>query len=155
MKIITKSVEETIELGKFLGECINEEICICLDGELGAGKTHFTKGLAEGLEADDEITSPTFTIVQEYGAKIPLAHFDFYRISDENELYDMGFEDYLRKKMVLIIEWSHNVLSVLPQDRLDIIIEYGNDECFRDINFNATGIKSQELLKKLSSRRKM
>lgn len=149
MQIVTKNVEETLQVGRILGSLLWEKDCICLNGDLGAGKTHLTKGIAMGMGIESEITSPTFTIVQEYDANIRLFHFDMYRLSGEDELYEMGFSDYLRTDGAMVIEWSEKVLSALPTDRLDITIAYTGEENSRNLQFQAGGKRSKDLLARL------
>lgn len=107
MEKITKSVEETFELAKLVvSKLVGGEILL-LNGELGAGKTTFTKGLAKALDVDEPITSPTFTIMKEYCGKLNLYHFDMYRIADSDEVYELGFDDYLYDRHgVAVIEWN-------------------------------------------------
>lgn len=149
MEIISNSVQETQLLGKNLGALLQSGDCICMDGDLGAGKTHLTKAIAEGLGIAEEVTSPTFTIVQEYSGRLPLFHFDMYRLADSEELYAIGFLDYLNQGGVLIMEWSKNVEEALPQDRLDIQLAYTLVENQRLITLEATGPKSARLLDQL------
>lgn len=149
MQIVTKNVEETLQVGRILGSLLWAKDCICLNGDLGAGKTHLTKGIAMGMGIESEITSPTFTIVQEYDANIRLFHFDMYRLSGEDELYEMGFSDYLRTDGAMVIEWSEKVLSALPTDRLDITIAYTGEENSRNLQFQAGGKRSADLLARL------
>lgn len=148
MDIITNSELETIELGNKIGKLLTDGDFICLDGDLGAGKTHFTKGLAQGMGIREDITSPTFTIVQEYDGELDLYHFDVYRLFDEEELYAIGFEDYLKRKGVIIVEWSEKVRGVLPKDRLEIRIEYLEDPDKRKLVFESFGKRAEELVKK-------
>lgn len=149
MQIITHSVEETVQLGELIGSFLKEGMCICLDGDLGAGKTHLTKGIAKGLGISEDITSPTFTIIQEYDARLKLFHFDMYRLSDESELYAIGFEDYLKQQGVLVIEWSPIARRILPEDRLEIGMEYTEMANERRISFRSSGKKSQILVEKI------
>lgn len=127
MIIKTYSTEETIALGERLGKCLEKGDVVTLNGDLGAGKTHFTKGIAKGLNVDDYITSPTFTIVNEHEGRVPLYHFDVYRIDDIYEMYEIGFEEYLYGEGVCIVEWSDKVKDVLPKDTIDIIISVIDD----------------------------
>lgn len=127
MDFKTFSVEETIELGEKLGKVLHSGDVITLNGELGAGKTHFTKGIAKGLGIDECVTSPTFTIVNEYKGRLPLYHFDVYRIDDIYEMYEIGFEEYLYGEGVCIIEWSNIVKDILPKDTIDILINRVDD----------------------------
>ncbi|TDT62436.1 tRNA (adenosine(37)-N6)-threonylcarbamoyltransferase complex ATPase subunit type 1 TsaE [Fonticella tunisiensis] len=122
MEIITKSPEETYNLGVRLGEQLMPGDIIVLNGDLGAGKTQLTKGIAEGLGVADYITSPTFTIVNEYEGRLPLYHFDVYRIEDIYEMNEIGFEEYLFGNGVCVIEWGDMVRELLPYDVIDIYI---------------------------------
>lgn len=123
MEIITNSESETMEVGKTIGKNLKSMDIISLNGDLGAGKTHFTKGIADGLCINDYITSPTFTIVNEYEGRIPLYHFDVYRIGDIEEMYEIGFEEYLYKGGVCIIEWGDIVKEMLPTETININIK--------------------------------
>lgn len=101
---------------------------MCLNGDLGAGKTALTKSIALGLDIKDDITSPTFTIVNEYEeGRLKLNHFDVYRIGSSDEMYDIGFEEYIGSEGVCIIEWSQIIEDVLPDERLDINIKYEDE----------------------------
>ncbi|MGB5823382.1 MAG: tRNA (adenosine(37)-N6)-threonylcarbamoyltransferase complex ATPase subunit type 1 TsaE [Proteocatella sp.] len=148
MKIYIENVEKTIRLGEMLGRMLKSKDIICLDGDLGAGKTHFSKGVALGLEIEEDITSPTFTIVQEYEGRLPLYHFDTYRIAHSEEMYNIGFDDYLNKEGVIIIEWSKLIEAVLPEDRIDIEISYA-PEGGRYFEFVAHGQRHELLLEEL------
>lgn len=93
----------------------------CLDGDLGVGKTVFTKGFAEGLGIDDDITSPTFTIVNEYhSGRIPFYHFDVYRIGDEDEMFDIGFDEYVDGDGVCLIEWAELIKGIIPENTVSL-----------------------------------
>lgn len=138
MKFITKSAEETSRLGKIIGEKLKQGDIISLNGDLGAGKTHMTKGLAEGLGVFDYITSPTFTIVNEYEGRLPLYHFDVYRIDDIQEMYEIGFDEYLFGKGVSIIEWGDIVKELLPENTIHIDIKIVDDTT-REINIEDKG----------------
>ncbi|MCR5136452.1 MAG: tRNA (adenosine(37)-N6)-threonylcarbamoyltransferase complex ATPase subunit type 1 TsaE [Oscillospiraceae bacterium] len=106
---ITHNEGETELLGRQLAELLPESAVLCMYGELGAGKTALVRGLAEGLGLDCTVSSPTFTIVNEYLGKRELIHFDMYRLSGADELFDIGWEDYLKRKAILAVEWSENV----------------------------------------------
>ena len=106
IKNISNSVEETYALAKSIADKLKVGEVILLNGDLGAGKTTFTKGLAKALEVDDVVTSPTFTFMKEYLGRLPLYHFDMYRVSDEEELYELGLNDYLFMNGVCVIEWN-------------------------------------------------
>ena len=120
----TNSPEETRQIGREMGAAAQPGDVYTLQGDLGVGKTIFTKGIAEGLAIEEEVSSPTFTIVQEYPAgRIPLYHFDVYRIGDPEEMEEIGFEDYLYGKGVCLIEWADKIAEILPETRTQITIE--------------------------------
>ena len=116
--------KETREIGFKLGKLLKPGSIVCLIGDLGAGKTTMTQSLAEALEVEDYITSPTFTIVNEYEGKMPLYHFDVYRIGCSEEMYDIGFDEYINGEGVCIIEWANIIEDILPDDYLKIELKY-------------------------------
>ncbi|MBO5232366.1 MAG: tRNA (adenosine(37)-N6)-threonylcarbamoyltransferase complex ATPase subunit type 1 TsaE [Clostridia bacterium] len=121
----TTSATATAELGRKIGSLINEPCVIAFCGGMGSGKTCFTTGFVKGLDYYDEVSSPTFAIVNEYlGGRLPVYHFDMYRIADEDELYSIGFYDYMDEDAVLVIEWSENIEDALPPDT--IYIKFSN-----------------------------
>ena len=110
MEFITNSPRETEELGAALGRILKAGTILAYRGDLGAGKTAFTRGLARGLGYADPVTSPTYTIVNEYlGGRLPLFHFDMYRLASADDLWDIGWEDYLERGGICAVEWSENV----------------------------------------------
>jgi tRNA threonylcarbamoyladenosine biosynthesis protein TsaE len=114
MEFITCSAAETEQLGARLAGALQPGDVIAYRGDLGAGKTAFTRGLARGLGIREPVTSPTYTIVNEYPqGRLPLFHFDMYRLSDPEELFDLGWEDYLAREGVCAVEWSENVAEAL------------------------------------------
>lgn len=119
----TQSEKETFEIGYQMATEAKPGDIFCLLGDLGVGKTVFSKGFAEGLGISEPITSPTFTIVQVYEAKKPLYHFDMYRIEDEDELEMIGYEDYFFGQGVCLVEWANNVEDVIPASAKWITIE--------------------------------
>lgn len=129
LEYITNSARETEELGEKLGLGLMPGAVIAYTGDLGAGKTAFTRGLARGLGIPERITSPTFTIVNEYeGGRLPLFHFDMYRLGSADELFDIGWEDYLARNGVCAVEWSENVDDVLDEDTIRVDIRRGDDD---------------------------
>ena len=136
------SVEQTTQLGINLGRLLNAGDIVCLTGDLGTGKTHITKGIAKGLNIDDNITSPTFTIVNEYDSgRLKLNHFDVYRVSDPDEVYAIGFDDYIFSDAVSEIEWANYIEEILPEDLLHIRIEkdLSKGEDYRKITITPYG----------------
>ncbi|MBQ1189028.1 MAG: tRNA (adenosine(37)-N6)-threonylcarbamoyltransferase complex ATPase subunit type 1 TsaE [Lachnospiraceae bacterium] len=116
--------EETYALGKSLGEAAKPGDVICLNGDLGVGKTVFTQGFADGLAITEPVNSPTFTIVQEYhDGRLPLYHFDVYRIGDISEMDEVGYEDYFFGEGVCLIEWSNLIEEILPDHMTSVTIE--------------------------------
>jgi len=128
MTVITKSPEQTELLGKKLAELLRPGDVIAYYGDLGAGKTAFTRGLAAGLGIREAVTSPTYTIVNEYlSGRMPLFHFDMYRLSSSEELFDIGWEDYLARGGVCAVEWSENVADAM-QGAISVRIGRDSDE---------------------------
>ncbi len=117
-KITTRNERETIELAQNFESEKFPNMIICLDGELGSGKTIFTKGIANALGIDQNITSPTFTIIKEYEGELPLFHMDVYRLDGNVE--GIGIEEYFNKGGVVVIEWAETIRDILPKERLDI-----------------------------------
>lgn len=130
IELITNSANDTIEFGKSVARAVEKGAVISLVGDLGAGKTTFTKGVARGLGIMDNVTSPTFTILNEYaGEEKKLYHFDFYRIEDPDELVELGFEDYFPSADGLtIVEWVEKAPSVLPKQYYQITFEKIDDD---------------------------
>lgn len=122
MEYLSHSVTETEAIGEALGKHLRPGTVLAYRGDLGMGKTAFTRGLARGLGCTGRITSPTFTIVNEYEGTIPLFHFDMYRLEDSDALFDIGWEDYLGRNGVCAVEWSERVEDALPEDTLWVTI---------------------------------
>jgi len=120
---------DTREFGIELAKKLKPGDIIALIGDLGTGKTTLTKSIAEGLGIRDMITSPTFTIVQEYtDGRLPLYHFDVYRICDTEEMYELGYEEYFFGRGVCVVEWADQIMELIPKDSIVIRIEYGEKE---------------------------
>ena len=131
---ISNSEDETEALGCRLGKAVLPGTVIAYTGDLGAGKTAFTRGLAKGLGVAERVTSPTFTIVNEYeGGRMPLFHFDMYRLGSSDELFDIGWEDYLAREGVCAVEWSENVDDALDEETIRIDIRRGDNDHQRKI----------------------
>lgn len=140
MKIIeTYSPEETFQAGKRLGEQAGKGQVYCLDGDLGVGKTVFTQGFAKGLGIQSDVNSPTFTIIQQYEeGRLPLYHFDVYRIGDISEMDEIGYEDCFYGEGVCLIEWASLVEEIIPETAIEIRIEKDLEKGFdyRKISVN-------------------
>ncbi len=149
MRIELKGIEETDRFGKRLGELVQPGDVICLNGDLGAGKTTLSKSVGEGLGVDEYITSPTFTIINEYEGRIPLYHFDVYRLNHGEELYDLGVEDYFYGDGVCLIEWAQNIQDYLPDDRLELWIYRTDNPDDRIVELKSFGDRSEFLAKEL------
>ena len=123
MEFITHSPEETEKIGEALAKSLQPGTILAYRGDLGAGKTAFTRGLARGLGCKETVTSPTYTIVNEYlGGRLPLFHFDMYRLASSDDLWDIGWEDYLDREGVCAVEWSENVQDAM-ENAITVTIE--------------------------------
>jgi len=142
MEFKVNTIEETTNIGFQLGQLLNSSDIICLTGDLGTGKTHITKGIAKGLNINDIITSPTFNIVNEYDSgRLKLNHFDVYRVSDPDEIYAIGFDDYIFSEAVSVIEWANYIEDILPKEYLHIHIskDFTKNEDYRIITLIGYG----------------
>ncbi|RDY25293.1 tRNA (adenosine(37)-N6)-threonylcarbamoyltransferase complex ATPase subunit type 1 TsaE [Romboutsia weinsteinii] len=148
VKIYLDGENETREIGYKLGTLLQPGSVICLVGDLGSGKTTMTQSLAKALEVDDYITSPTFTIVNEYEGKMPLYHFDVYRIGCSEEMYDIGYDDYINSDGVCIIEWSNLIEDILPDEYLDIELRY--KDMGREMILKPIGKRYEKLVEELT-----
>ena len=129
MEYITRSPEETEAVGEGLARTLRPGAVVAFIGDLGAGKTAFVRGMARGLGCSARVTSPTFTIVNEYeGGRVPLFHFDMYRLSSSEELFDIGWEDYLARGGVCAVEWSEIVADALEPDAIRVDMRRGQSE---------------------------
>lgn len=127
--LITNSLEETYELGREIAGLLESGDVLCLSGDLGAGKTSLTKGIAAGLGITQPVTSPTFTIMKEYqSGRLPLYHFDLYRLGDAAIYEDLGYEEYFYGSGVSVLEWAVFIEEILPTNRLDIDIRISDDD---------------------------
>ena len=142
-KITTRDERETIQIAQNLESEKFENMIICLDGDLGSGKTIFTKGFAQALGIEENITSPTFNIIKEYlNGEMPLYHMDVYRL--DGKIDGVGIEDYFKKDGVVIIEWADTIQNYLPEERLDIKFKV-IDENTRLLIFKPRGQKYEEV----------
>ena len=138
----TFSQDETEKFGYELGIKAEPGQIYCLSGDLGVGKTVFTKGFAKGLDIDEHITSPTFTIINEYHGRLPLYHFDVYRIGDIEEMEEIGYDDYFFGGGICLIEWAELIEEILPEDRISITIEKDLSKGFDYRRITIAGLES-------------
>ena len=124
----TASTAETTQLGCTLGERLQPGDTVLLIGDLGAGKTCFIQGLCSGLGVEEPVTSPTFTLINEYQGRLPVAHFDLYRLNDPESVLDIGFDEYIDSNQVCLIEWADKFLEIMPADAIEVRIEIGEGE---------------------------
>ena len=122
MKFVVRSEAETEALGERLGKQLKSGTVVALSGNLGSGKTVFVRGIAKGLNLNARVISPTYTIVNEYPGEIPLFHFDMYRLHSADELFDIGWEDYLERGGVCAVEWSENIQDALSEKDIRVMI---------------------------------
>lgn len=135
MRKVIRNELDTRGFGKELAKTLKPGDVVALIGDLGTGKTTLTKSIAEGLGITRMITSPTFTIVQEYTeGRLPLYHFDVYRLGDLEEMYELGYEEYFFGEGVCVVEWADQIMEIIPEDAIVIRIEYGANEDERIYN---------------------
>ena len=128
MQFVSHSTQETEQFGEEVAKSLRGGDVLAFPGSLGMGKTAFTRGLARGLGCRGRVTSPTFTIVNEYDGKTPLFHFDMYRLGSSDELFDIGWDDYLARDGVCAVEWSERVSDALPDDTIYVDIARGEED---------------------------
>ncbi len=147
---ISHGPEETRRLGEIIGGLLTGGDLIALQGELGSGKTEFTKGISRGLQVPEEytITSPTFTLINEYPGRFPLYHFDLYRLSGSLELEELGYEEYFYAQGVTVVEWAEKILDLLYQQYLMVRIKYLKHN-FRKFEITGTGRHYLKIIEKL------
>ncbi|KKE78963.1 tRNA (adenosine(37)-N6)-threonylcarbamoyltransferase complex ATPase subunit type 1 TsaE [Oceanobacillus caeni] len=146
-QMVSNSAEETKLIGERLASLLEAGDVLTLEGDLGAGKTTFTKGIAKGLGVKRTVNSPTFTIVKEYEGRLPLYHMDVYRLEDSDE--DIGFDEYFNGNGVSVVEWAQFIEEYLPTDRLDIRIKYNGDS--RILEFLSNGSHFESIINELMS----
>ena len=147
-ELISNSTEETMFFGEGLGRLLEPGAVVLFRGDLGAGKTHLAKGIARGLEVEDQITSPTFTLINEYQGRLPLYHMDFYRLGEPEEAMDLGVDEYFYGRGVTLIEWPERIAGFLPKEALGIDIT-ALDGDSRKIKVTARGDKYVKLVEEL------
>jgi len=145
MVIETNTPEETYEAGKKIGEKARAGQIYTLTGDLGVGKTVFTQGVAAGLGITEPVNSPTFTIVQEYeDGRLPFYHFDVYRIGAVDEMDEIGYDDYFFGEGICLIEWAELIEDILPENRIQVIIEKDLEKGFDYRKITITGLENEE-----------
>ena len=151
MEFLSNSPEDTEDIGRILGSIAQRGYIVCLEGELGAGKTQFAKGFAKGLGINGHITSPTFTIINEYNGRIPLYHFDAYRINDVEEMYEIGCDEYFFGEGVCLIEWANLIEDIIPKENIKISISKDMEQgvYFRKITLETSGEKYEPVCRKI------
>ena len=152
LEIILGDLEETKRFGIKLGKMLKRGNILCLNGDLGAGKTTLTKSIGLGLGVAEYITSPTFALINQYSGRIPVYHFDVYRLENAHELYDLGFDEYFYGDGVCIIEWADKIEKMIPKERIVVDIENGNGLNERILKISGYGDGYQELVKELNIR---
>lgn len=147
---VTRSPLETEAIGRQLGTLLKKGAFVALFGDLGGGKTCFTRGIvaAAAPESSHLVASPTFAIMNEYPGPVPVYHFDFYRLGSGSEIMELGFDDYFHGEGICIVEWSERLGDMLPTDHIKISFAHAGGDC-REITFVAGGADSQDLLNNL------
>lgn len=147
LAILSRSSGETEEMGQWLGSVLTKGSLVALRGELGSGKTCFTRGVVATAapESAHLVASPTFAIMNEYPGAIPVYHFDFYRLSGDNEIAELGFEEYFQGDGICVIEWSERLKELLPKDYLSVSFQHRGDDQ-RQVVFEANGSEPEFLL---------
>ncbi|MDD3840507.1 MAG: tRNA (adenosine(37)-N6)-threonylcarbamoyltransferase complex ATPase subunit type 1 TsaE [Clostridia bacterium] len=146
IRIISDSQKNTFKVGTAIGCNVKPGDLICLIGDLGTGKTVLAKGIAKGMDIDDNVNSPSYTLINEYYGRIPLYHFDVYRLDRPEDAYDIGLDEYIFGDGVTVIEWADRIAELLPSDRLEININKIHKENSREILItgNSSAIENLE-----------
>ncbi len=150
----TSSPEETRKIGEAIGRLLAPGDVVGLMGDLGTGKTVFAQGVAKGIGARGPVTSPTFTLIHEHTGRIPLYHVDVYRLRTPADVEAIGIEDYIYGDGIVVLEWADQVLSILPDERLDVMIErqdMSEDDNVRKISISPHGERYRDMLKELKA----
>lgn len=150
--MLSRSEQETKQFGERLSKCLKPGDIICLNGELGSGKTTLVKGIAKGLEVKEgKVNSPTFVLMNIYNGKMPIYHFDLYRINDNEQMAPLGFSEFFYGEGISVIEWAERLSGFAPKDCLKIQLKH-KKENERDLKVSAIGRRSKEIVKKLDLR---
>ncbi len=150
MKIKVNNLQDTEKIGKIISRCLEKGTVLCLDGDLGAGKTAITQFIAKEFGVKEYITSPTFNIIKEYEGRLPFYHMDVYRIESEDDMYDLGYDEYIYSEGVTVIEWSENIRTILPDERIDIKIDR-IDENKRIMTIEGRGVVYEKITEELKN----
>lgn len=150
MEIKLKGLEASKEFGVKLGRLLKSGDIVCLNGDLGAGKTTLSKSIGLALGVEDYITSPTFNLINEYNGRLTMYHFDVYRLDKVDDLYDLGFDEYFYGDGVCVIEWAEKIEDLIPNNRIVLDIENGEDIDERVIKLHGEGSSFQEIIKELN-----
>lgn len=150
MEIILRNLDETEEFGVKLGKALKKGDILCLNGSLGAGKTTLTKSIGLGLGVSEYITSPTFALINQYSGRLPLYHFDVYRLENVEEIYDLGFDEYFYGNGVCIIEWADKIEKMIPKEKIVIDIGKTEDLDSRIIKLSGYQKRYTELVRELN-----
>ena len=152
VKIFSPSPHETERIGSLLGTVLIPGDVIALSGELGSGKTTLVRGLAKGMGlSGDEVASPSFTLVNEYRGSLPLFHIDLYRLGNERELHEIGYEEYFSEAGVVVIEWADRIPRAVPDESLWITLQYHSEEG-RDIVMQPSGDRYEKIIEELQKK---
>jgi tRNA threonylcarbamoyladenosine biosynthesis protein TsaE len=149
-RVVTDNESDTVALGKRLGSLLRPGDFVALFGDLGSGKTRFSQGVALGVGVDPKthVTSPTYTIMNEYQGSFPLYHFDLYRLAGDADIVELGFEDYFYGRGISLVEWAERLVGELPDEHLKVSFNYEAD-AVRRIEFEANGERYREILQEL------
>ena len=151
LKLALNSCENTLAFGEKLGHCLKGGDVIALKGDLGAGKTLLTQGIAQGLGIPSEqVSSPTFSLIQVYQSHVPVIHVDLYRLEDPTAIQQLGLDDYFTPQNIVIIEWADRFYQGLPPDYLEIQLEHGLTEMTRDMTIRGAGTRNKQIVTTLS-----
>lgn len=150
MVVRTESAAATQALGHRLGELLRAGDVVALSGDLGAGKTVFTRGIAAGAGAWGYVASPTFTLIREYEGQVPIYHVDLYRLDDASQLADLGLEEILDRAAIVVIEWAEHAAEMLPSKHLWIALRFVNGDDIREIAFTPRGPRYEQMVAKLA-----
>lgn len=149
-KIKISGLEETRKFGEKLGSLLRKDDILCLNGDLGAGKTTMTKAIGQGLGVEEYITSPTFSLINQYEGRLEVYHFDVYRLENVEDLYDLGFDEYFFGGGVCIIEWAEKIEKLLPENIIIVDIEKGEELEDRLITIRGDGNRYKEIIEEMN-----